>query len=414
MSLPSTTREELASALSVMGVDVQQSNRMPELRLKKRLQRALDCAQLVSRRLPSGFLDPSGLQPWSGKKLEQVLCVANLKKLVESTTIARPNEPQPPEENEFKDLLTALVFLGAIRDQGVRALLCEDEGETVAICIRVVEAFHLDETTPVMIVIYDTDDRDHYKFTSLMFMHDQMENGILKVKMAPRSQKLFLRLLLMNSARLSDSYQPEREVYEEGFRLSFLLPTGPLTYQDVGALNEEKGCVMCGDKSSQRCSACQSEAYCGRDCQLAAWNSHKPLCKALQQGTWITVPFQNVGDALFRVSGSYIQFNRYTRADETPVIEQVERGAPAPPNIHADRPFVIKIQVNANSARIYDRRRSFDLYLSLKNDPVNYQRMCALASTGFRGLKCYRWAKRVSDFDFSICFDRSLPEDPQW
>ncbi|WIA30054.1 hypothetical protein OEZ86_000149 [Tetradesmus obliquus] len=32
-----------------------------------------------------------------------------------------------------------------------------------------------------------------------------------------------------------------------------------------------------------RCKACQSVAYCGRDCQLAHWKSHKQQCKQVQQ-----------------------------------------------------------------------------------------------------------------------------------
>ncbi|KNC55928.1 zinc finger MYND domain-containing protein 10 [Thecamonas trahens ATCC 50062] len=37
-------------------------------------------------------------------------------------------------------------------------------------------------------------------------------------------------------------------------------------------------CVVCGDDAVNRCSRCKAEWYCGRECQVAAWKDHKPLC----------------------------------------------------------------------------------------------------------------------------------------
>uniref|UniRef100_A0A383V1W6 MYND-type domain-containing protein n=1 Tax=Tetradesmus obliquus TaxID=3088 RepID=A0A383V1W6_TETOB len=46
-----------------------------------------------------------------------------------------------------------------------------------------------------------------------------------------------------------------------------------------------KPCGNCGKyfHSLLRCKACQSVAYCGRDCQLAHWKAHKQQCKQVQQ-----------------------------------------------------------------------------------------------------------------------------------
>ena len=46
-------------------------------------------------------------------------------------------------------------------------------------------------------------------------------------------------------------------------------------------------CAACGEAASttlklQRCTACRSVAYCGRDCQLAHWKQHKRRCKAIK------------------------------------------------------------------------------------------------------------------------------------
>jgi hypothetical protein len=50
------------------------------------------------------------------------------------------------------------------------------------------------------------------------------------------------------------------------------------------------GCLNLGGLSEaglvagagSRCSGCKACYYCSRDCQLAAWRQHKPVCKRLQ------------------------------------------------------------------------------------------------------------------------------------
>jgi hypothetical protein len=43
-------------------------------------------------------------------------------------------------------------------------------------------------------------------------------------------------------------------------------------------------CAQCGttmEKSkSQKCSVCRTTMYCSRECQVAHWQLHKPVCKA--------------------------------------------------------------------------------------------------------------------------------------
>eukprot|EP00730_Choanoeca_flexa_P020295 TRINITY_DN9921_c0_g2_i1.p1 TRINITY_DN9921_c0_g2~~TRINITY_DN9921_c0_g2_i1.p1 ORF type:complete len:404 (+),score=49.08 TRINITY_DN9921_c0_g2_i1:313-1524(+) len=46
---------------------------------------------------------------------------------------------------------------------------------------------------------------------------------------------------------------------------------------------EEPKCAVCGEDAVMRCSACSSEWYCRRQCQVEHWPKHKELCKKLSQ-----------------------------------------------------------------------------------------------------------------------------------
>lgn len=96
----------------------------------------------------------------------------------------------------------------------------------------------------------------------------------------------------------------------------------------------------------------------------------------------------------------------------------LEAAAGPPPNVHGDKPFLIKIQkaagLKAGSMLIYDRQRSMQVHLLRSDDPVAYRKAEEAMSTGYMGLKIYRWAKRVGDLQLSICFDRAPPKDPAW
>ncbi|GAQ87507.1 hypothetical protein KFL_003580010 [Klebsormidium nitens] len=47
---------------------------------------------------------------------------------------------------------------------------------------------------------------------------------------------------------------------------------------------EAPKCASCGSDAAQRCSSCKSDWYCGRDCQLNCWPTHKELCGVLVKG----------------------------------------------------------------------------------------------------------------------------------
>lgn len=77
-------------------------------------------------------------------------------------------------------------------------------------------------------------------------------------------QKTLLRILDANSAYVPSTYRPERTPTEGDFKVSFVFPFGPLSFDALGKLNLDTGCAVCGEKSMKKCSSCLSIEYCGR------------------------------------------------------------------------------------------------------------------------------------------------------
>ena len=55
------------------------------------------------------------------------------------------------------------------------------------------------------------------------------------------------------------------------------------TLDALDAVLDPPKCAVCGDDAVNRCSRCKSEWYCGRECQVGAWDEHKVLCDLLSQ-----------------------------------------------------------------------------------------------------------------------------------
>ncbi|XP_070559668.1 zinc finger MYND domain-containing protein 10-like [Ptychodera flava] len=48
-----------------------------------------------------------------------------------------------------------------------------------------------------------------------------------------------------------------------------------------GLINEPPKCGVCGQPATKRCSRCQNEWYCRRECQVKHWPKHKAACKLM-------------------------------------------------------------------------------------------------------------------------------------
>ncbi len=98
-----------------------------------------------------------------------------------------------------------------------------------------------------------------------------------------------------------------------------------------------------------------------------------------------------------------------------------------PPNVHGDRIFLVEIQYNraqdsrlTDSFLIWDRTRSCIGYFFYDKDPRAFEQFREEIE-GTRGEVCgvemrrmYRWAKRVGEWELSVCLDRVPDEGTGW
>lgn len=50
-------------------------------------------------------------------------------------------------------------------------------------------------------------------------------------------------------------------------------------------LPEKPKCGLCGQQAAKRCSKCQGEWYCNRECQVKHWPKHKRVCQLMAEAT---------------------------------------------------------------------------------------------------------------------------------
>lgn len=48
---------------------------------------------------------------------------------------------------------------------------------------------------------------------------------------------------------------------------------------------EKPKCGSCGAEATKRCSRCQGEWYCNRECQVKHWPKHKSACQLMAEAT---------------------------------------------------------------------------------------------------------------------------------
>ena len=50
-----------------------------------------------------------------------------------------------------------------------------------------------------------------------------------------------------------------------------------------GLIEAPPKCAVCGSEAGKRCSRCQNEWYCSRECQVGHWKKHKKACDLLSE-----------------------------------------------------------------------------------------------------------------------------------
>ena len=160
------------------------------------------------------------------------------------------------------------------------------------------------------------------------------------------------------------------------------------------------------------------------ECQVSDWPNHKTHCKSLKGGTWRTIKLSVCPPGFENMYTTNI--NRF--ASSLSPHTSIKKPDPNTPllNIHGSRVFLIKMQFAEmrgtphhgrpvpKNMMIYDRKRSVDGYFVQDDDDVElfeefeYEMKMTPRGTP-RAVKMYRYAKRVSDWELSVCLDK-LPQ----
>ncbi|KAF8066677.1 hypothetical protein FPV67DRAFT_1449840 [Lyophyllum atratum] len=420
-------RGDVLLLLDCMGIKLPKNTKISDDDLNKRLHQALDGAQRFHDLLaPVSPVNPATLPTWtSSTPLLEAVSRGNLKEAYQNMMDGFHRKPRPTssaKEDTFTEVRQIVLGFANGYDRGHKVFALNDkQGEwcivvrAMASLLQIVQVFSLggDPNVPLFSLLY----RVVYR-ASNMTLHDHlglMFRGadVVAVSTTDLERRCALKLFAMNSKRISSSYKPRRETMEADHRLTFLVPIGPLNMRDLGKLNNSPGCEICGKKNTSRCTQCLSVAYCGKECQREHWKEHKGQCRALKGGTWHTISFT------METGGLDYRFivNRFdTMHDVQAQVEHTDPKAP-PPNVHGDKVFLVKFQISLSqfgsdaSMLLYDRQKSFQVYWKKAEDP----RIFAEAEKAMGDkLKIYRWARRVGDYQLSVCFDRTPETDPVW
>ncbi|KZT04914.1 uncharacterized protein LAESUDRAFT_760660 [Laetiporus sulphureus 93-53] len=412
------TREETLKVLSELGIDLPPASKLPGDALEKRLRQALNAAQYVPRILPDPPSNPAALHPWpengsmgGSRSVHEAVKrnnVAEINTVFEARKRGQ-NNPYPLYESAIMDVRQTLMSIGKYWDEGVRWCVIQDpECEISAINVKLLSVHELNAKTPVIAVLYQNFAEGDNPLLGIQWCQAQVDKygpPAYCITATILEQKILLKL----------------QDFEDDYKVSFPLPVGPLGYEDIAKLNSDTGCALCGKKSSSRCSQCQTVSYCGQDCQRADWPHHKRTCRSLRGGVWRTVPFANVVPGPM---GKYsVLVNHYTPLTD---LNDIKSPNPDEPqlNIHGDKLFLVKLQNQQSSGPmasetilIYDRRQSLVAYFVKGKASEVYDEIRKEIQGprgGYQGLKTYRWAKRVGDWELSICLDREPQTEIRW
>lgn len=420
------SRQETLAILAGMGVELPPATKLPDAALQKRLRQALNGAQFVSNVLPEPPLNPATLSAWpSAHKVYEGVRRGNFHEAQQNYQAKLQGKETELYKNPMLDARQTLMGIARWWDAGHRWMVLQDpDSEQCAINIRLLSVLELDKDTPVIILLYQSVTRATVMegLQWLRQMQDKQDSPgyLANIKCTPLEQKLLLNILANNGKLLSSTYKPRKESSEQNFKVSFFLPLGPLSFEDVGKLNNDTGCVLCGRKTTSRCSQCQSVAYCSSDCQKADWPNHKRVCRALNGGTWHNARFVTVLPGMEGMYATSLNKHGLRTSDGRNAIRKLDSSV-IPPNPHGNRVFLVKLQASLgntpSSIMVYDRQRSVDAYFLLNdNHEVFIEILQEMRGPrgGYGGVKMYRWVKRVSDWELSICMDKEPQTEIKW
>ncbi|PSR74746.1 hypothetical protein PHLCEN_2v9625 [Hermanssonia centrifuga] len=413
-----------------MDVSIPPSTKLSDEALEKRLRQALNASQVSSQLITKSPINIKSLHKWPlGSSLYESVRRGNWQESMAnySSRIGGGNtEASALSGNAFMDLRQTILSLANSWDKGIRVAVMQDEDhEKCAVNIRI------NDKTPLITLVYQEITQEN-PWPGVQWVKDliQTANGpfhLPNITASELEQKLILKLLSINAKHVPADYKVTKRRTEQDFQVSFLLPVGPLAFEDLGKLNADTGCVVCGEKTASRCSQCQSVSYCGTnrylsvECQKEDWPKHKTKCRSLKGGTWHTLP---INASLPEFEGVYAthvnRFSSLTSLPKTTTPSSFSSSSP-PPNVHGEKLFLVKMQISIIASEgnllIYDRQRSMQVYFLQTTDPALFalfKEEMDGPRGGYMGMKMYRWAKRTGDFQLSVCLDREPGEEIKW
>ena len=122
------------------------------------------------------------------------------------------------------------------------------------------------EDTPAIVLLYRTFTRENV-YEGIEWMREQRDTrgALPQIHATPIEQKLLLKLLKNNASLVPPELEVDRTSTEVNYRLSVLLPIGPLEFEDIASLNKVVGCSVCGKKEASKCSQCLTVTYCSKE-----------------------------------------------------------------------------------------------------------------------------------------------------
>ncbi|KAI0032959.1 hypothetical protein K488DRAFT_48696 [Vararia minispora EC-137] len=411
-------RDMLLGLLNSMGVEFPTNTKLSTDVFEKKLTSALNFAQDIANFSEQMPVNPTVLPRWEGESVFDSVRRGNIQEAMQnwnSVTQGRGFSTSPLYENAFIDVRQTVMHLGKNFDEGRSTFVLQDKDQQEALCIRILDVYRLGEKTPLILLSYASQTAHEPITKTLDFIQAQMNAGyVAHITCTRQEQAILRRLLYINSTKVAAAYNAGLKPYENEFQITFLLPVGPLAQVDIGKLTNDPGCALCGKKTTSRCSSCLSVHYCSPECQRAHWKEHRSFCRSIRGGTWRTLSFSD--HIVFDGQRMYSSIISNTSSKLNSVGKKHEEGK-APANVHGDRAFLVKLQRPLGpigmGILVYDRTRSFSGHINRAKDPGAYDQAMQYMPPG-GALKIYRWAKRIGDWDLSICLDREPEGTLQW
>lgn len=140
---------------------------------------------------------------------------------------------------------------------------------------KAIDCYKAADEYSIIPLVYNTGSASTPIHYMLAYLEQQLneDGGMPQLTCAVGEQQLLRKLLEHNSTCISSTYAPDRRKYENDFKVSFMVPTGPLSGEDIGRITKTTGCELCGKRAPHKCSRCKTANYCS-----AGTNSNVQCC----------------------------------------------------------------------------------------------------------------------------------------